>query len=56
MLKYRVINTKTGKDITTDYDWIVTPNGDLYYTNAYNDFCYYAAASPAPIIDCWDIP
>jgi hypothetical protein len=31
MLKYRVLNTKTGEDITDDFDWVVSPNGDLSY-------------------------
>ena len=56
MLKYKVINTKTGEDITDEYDWVLTPNGDLYYTNQYNDFCYYVAAKVEPVIQCLDIP
>lgn len=31
MLKYRVINSKTGVDITDDFDWVVSPNGSLSY-------------------------
>jgi hypothetical protein len=31
MLKYRVINTKTGTDMTDDFDWVLSPNGDLNY-------------------------
>lgn len=31
MLKYRVINSKTGEDITDDFDWVLSPNGDLNY-------------------------
>ena len=56
MLEYKVINSKTGEDITADYDWIITPNGDLYYTDANNDFCYYALAKAIPVVQCWDIP
>ena len=56
-MKYKVINIKTGDDITNDYDWVLTPNGDLYYTNAYNDFCYYANAKAIlPVSMCSDIP
>jgi hypothetical protein len=36
MLKYKVINIKTGEDITHDYDWVVSPNGDLNYSD-YSD-------------------
>ena len=56
MLEYKVIDTKTGEDIPDKYDWVVCLNGDLYYTNAYNDFCYYASAKAEPVIKCWDIP
>ena len=31
MLNYRVINAKTGKDMTDDYSWVLSPNGDLNY-------------------------
>ena len=31
MLNYRVINAKTGEDMTDDYDWVLSPNGDLNY-------------------------
>lgn len=31
MIKYRVINGKTGKDMTNDFDWVVSPDGSLNY-------------------------
>lgn len=31
MIKYRVINSKTGKDMTNDFDWVVSPDGSLNY-------------------------
>lgn len=37
MLKYRVINTKTGEDITDYYDWVLRPDGELNYME-YSDF------------------
>jgi hypothetical protein len=43
MLKYRVINSKTGEDITEDYDWVVSPNGDLNYLD-YGDLVGIAEA------------
>ncbi len=56
MLKYRVINSKTLEDITDEYDWVLTPAGDLYYTDAYNNFCYYANATAVSVGQCLDIP
>ena len=43
MLKYIVINSKTGEDITDDYDWVVSPNGDLNYLD-YGDLVGIAEA------------
>lgn len=37
MLKYRVINSKTGEDMTADFDWVLLPNGELNYME-YSDF------------------
>lgn len=37
MLKYRVINSKTGEDMTVDFDWVLLPNGELNYME-YSDF------------------
>lgn len=31
MLRYRVINSRTGDDITDDFDWVVSPDGSLNY-------------------------
>lgn len=30
-MKYRVINKKTKEDITDKYDWVIRPNGKLFY-------------------------
>jgi hypothetical protein len=35
-LTYRVIDTRTGKDITEDYCWVIRPDGSLSY-NDYGD-------------------
>lgn len=55
MLEYKVINTKTGEDITALYDWVIRPNGELCYME-YSDFIGYPDAKAVPIIQCWDIP
>ncbi len=43
MLQYKVINTATNEDITADYDWVVSPNGDLNYLD-YGDLIGYPNA------------
>jgi len=35
-IKYRVINKRTGDDITNDYCWVIRPDGRLCY-NDYGD-------------------
>lgn len=35
MFNYRVINSKTGEDITDDFDWVIRPDGSLHYL----DYC-----------------
>lgn len=35
-MKYRVYNIKTGVDITDDFCWVITPDGELKY-NEYGD-------------------
>lgn len=36
-MKFKVINTRNGKDITKDYFWVITSNGRLGYID-YGDF------------------
>ena len=43
MFKYRVINSVTNEDITDDYDWVVSPNGELNYLD-YGDLIGYPNA------------
>ena len=43
MFKYRVINSVTNEDITDDYDWVVSPNGELNYLD-YGDLIGYQNA------------
>lgn len=31
MLKYRVIDSDNGEDITDLHDWVLSPNGELNY-------------------------
>ena len=54
-MMYRVIDTTTGKDITYDYDWVISPSGELNYLY-YCDLVGYPNAKAVPIISCWDIP
>lgn len=37
MFNYKVINTKTGEDMTDLYDWVLRPDGELNYM-VYSDF------------------
>ena len=30
-MKYRVISTENGGDLTDDFNWVLKPNGDLYF-------------------------
>ena len=38
-MKYRVINKKTGDDITDDYWWVLRPDGDLYFIDDHMYSC-----------------
>lgn len=42
-MKYKVIDSYTGEDITDKYDWVITPNGELKY-NDYGDLIGYIGA------------
>ena len=55
MLEYKVINAKTGEDITADYDWVISPNGELNYLY-YGDLIGCPSAKAVPMLDCWNIP
>lgn len=44
-MKYRVINSKTKRDITDIFDWVITPNGELFFfdgdeLNVYEEAIY----------------
>lgn len=43
MLKYRVIDSKTGEDITDLHDWVLSPNGELNYLY-FSDLIGYPSA------------
>ena len=32
-MKFKVIDKRTGDNITSDYDWVLLPNGELKYLN-----------------------
>lgn len=34
-MSYKVINSKTGEDLTYDFDWVIRPSGELFYL----DYC-----------------
>lgn len=55
MLEYRVINIKTGEDITDTYDWVISPNGELNYLYD-GDLCGLQYAKAVPVLQCLDIP
>jgi hypothetical protein len=55
MFKYKVVNAKTGEDITADHDWVISPSGELSYL-MYGDLISYPDARAVPVIDCWDVP
>ena len=55
MLEYKVIDTKTGEDITADRDWVISPNGELNYL-CYGDLIGCLTAKAVPAIRCLDIP
>jgi hypothetical protein len=40
---FKVIDTRTNKDITNEYDWVLQSNGRLAY-NAYGDLTGFAYA------------
>lgn len=43
MMKYKVIDICTGVDITNEYNWVITPSGELKY-NSYGDLIGYPQA------------
>ena len=47
-MKYRVIDVKTGKDITDTEYWTLTPDGDLYYSE--DDECYNCLSAKAVLV------
>jgi hypothetical protein len=53
---YKVIDTKTGEDITYDYDWVITPDGELSYL-MYGDLIGYKGVAKVVFTSrCNDIP
>lgn len=42
-MKYKVIDKTTKKDITKEYDWVITPDRKLYCVE-YGDFIGYSNA------------
>lgn len=43
MLKYKVIDSNTGEDITYLHDWVLSPNGELNYLY-FSDLIGYPSA------------
>lgn len=52
-ITYRVIDTRTNKDITKEYDWVLQPNGRLAY-NMYGDLIGFAYAKAIFTIEEYD--
>ena len=58
MIKYRVFDKQTKKDITDEYPWVITPEGKLYFQD-YDSLTGYPDAEVyymlgEKIIDIWD--
>lgn len=50
MMKYKVIDTRTNVDITNDYTWVITPDGELHYL-VYGDLVGFPPAKVIPIVE-----
>ena len=54
-MKYRVIDTKSNKDITDDYEWFLSSDGDLFYRDPIlDDFHFYLTAKAIPVVEDWN--
>lgn len=52
-MKYRVIDTRTGYDITDDFKWVITPDGELSY-RFYGDLIGCPTAKAVPSVEDWN--
>lgn len=54
MIKYKVFDKKTKKDITDKYPWVITPEGKLFYDSfEYPDAEIYYMFGETPL-NVWD--
>ena len=47
-MRYRVISTENGEDLTDDFNWILKPNGDLYFIADWGNLCSIGRAEVVP--------
>ena len=47
-MKYRVISTENGGDLTDDFNWVLKPNGDLYFIDDWGNLCSIGRAEVVP--------
>ncbi len=52
-MKFKVIDTRTNKDITHDCTWVITPDGELHYL-VYGDLIGCPTAKAIPIVEDWN--
>ena len=50
-MKYRVISTDNGGDLTDDFNWVLKPNGDLYFIDDWGNLCSIGRVDIAPEYD-----
>jgi len=53
MMQYKVIDIRTGADITKDCCWIIRPDGELYYL-VYGDLIGCPTAKAIPFGEDWN--
>lgn len=52
-MKFRVIDKRTGDDITNDHDWVLLPTGELKYLE-YSDLIGLSHADPIMVLEADD--
>lgn len=54
-MKYRVIDTRTGNDITEEQRWILTPQGQLAYVGEFgNAITICGKVMAVPVAEDWN--
>lgn len=47
-MKYRVISTDNGGDLTKDFNWLLKPDGELYFMDDWGKLCAIGRVDVAP--------